>query len=811
MSNKARAFNSFTEIDILPDNSTFLVGSYVSGTLVFQQFTKAGFIAQFISPSNELSELTDVTILNVTDKQILQYDAGASKWVNSDFTLVGLQDVTITTPTNGQGLFYNSTTGDWENKGVRKLLAEKGINIFPHRGVVSYNIPENSLLSIYYAGLLGAKIVELDVKITSDGVLVLLHDASLNSQFTNSDGSPIVGTVNIADITYTQALNYIRSSTIDGYKTTITTLDEALKECAKHNLVPLLELPSGYSSSNDTAFLNATRKYFNDEDIMLQSFDDDVLIRFCGKSNYYPVFLSADVDLASEYRGSIFVAYQSIDSTLVNEAIAANVPIFAYTVNSESELNRLLDLGVVNITSDNFSPVNYDGLTYVDNYDSGLSFTNSTIVSGSISSGESLVTLNNAGTLQTPNITTTLYGITNAEVIVEGTCTIGLYYAGILYDTITNTSTTAKSYIISRCINLSNTFYIKVTSTQSNCKVISIKANSYTLPNAVQNRTFSKPVRSDNGIGVGMDADSGKVFSSNGATTPTTSIWDSTNPSRFIGYGDNGNVESLNCLAMDSASVRGTFVGKRSRGTLSTPTTVINGDSVVALFASAYDGGAFRANAGIEAVVDGIVSSGTVPTAWTFGTGTTSRTEKARLTSNGAFLIGRSSVLGVQNELFEVNGSARINSILTLGEFTVSTYPLNCKLAIGGGANGSSASVIQNRMDISFGSTGNSTAFLGIINPDYATMIGVLGTRDGGSNKATIYMRNQQVGIGISVPATSAILDVSSTTKGVLLPRMTTTEKNAISSPATGLIVYDTTLNKLCVYTGAAWQTVTSA
>jgi hypothetical protein len=52
---------------------------------------------------------------------------------------------------------------------------------------------------------------------------------------------------------------------------------------------------------------------------------------------------------------------------------------------------------------------------------------------------------------------------------------------------------------------------------------------------------------------------------------------------------------------------------------------------------------------------------------------------------------------------------------------------------------------------------------------------------------------------GTSINA-SAQLQVDSTTKGVLFPRMTTTQKNAISSPAVGLIVYDTTLNKLCVY-----------
>ena len=66
------------------------------------------------------------------------------------------------------------------------------------------------------------------------------------------------------------------------------------------------------------------------------------------------------------------------------------------------------------------------------------------------------------------------------------------------------------------------------------------------------------------------------------------------------------------------------------------------------------------------------------------------------------------------------------------------------------------------------------------------------------------------VGIGTSSPDASAILDAQSTTKGVRMPNMTTTQKNAISSPAAGLMVFDTTLAKLCVYSGAAWQTITS-
>jgi hypothetical protein len=60
-----------------------------------------------------------------------------------------------------------------------------------------------------------------------------------------------------------------------------------------------------------------------------------------------------------------------------------------------------------------------------------------------------------------------------------------------------------------------------------------------------------------------------------------------------------------------------------------------------------------------------------------------------------------------------------------------------------------------------------------------------------------------KVGIGETNP--SAPLTVTSTTGGVLLPRMTTTQKNAISSPSNGEMVYDTDLNKFYGYANGSW------
>ena len=63
-----------------------------------------------------------------------------------------------------------------------------------------------------------------------------------------------------------------------------------------------------------------------------------------------------------------------------------------------------------------------------------------------------------------------------------------------------------------------------------------------------------------------------------------------------------------------------------------------------------------------------------------------------------------------------------------------------------------------------------------------------------------------RVGIGTSAPAASAALDVASTTRGVLIPRLTQTQRDAIAAPATGLQVFNTTTTRLNFWDGVRWQ-----
>ncbi len=72
------------------------------------------------------------------------------------------------------------------------------------------------------------------------------------------------------------------------------------------------------------------------------------------------------------------------------------------------------------------------------------------------------------------------------------------------------------------------------------------------------------------------------------------------------------------------------------------------------------------------------------------------------------------------------------------------------------------------------------------------------------------YINAQSVGVGTSTPNASAQLEVASTTKGFLVPRMTTAQRTAIAAPANGLMLYDTNLSAFYFYNGSSWNAVNS-
>jgi len=81
-----------------------------------------------------------------------------------------------------------------------------------------------------------------------------------------------------------------------------------------------------------------------------------------------------------------------------------------------------------------------------------------------------------------------------------------------------------------------------------------------------------------------------------------------------------------------------------------------------------------------------------------------------------------------------------------------------------------------------------------------------------GDNEGISIDNSGRVGIGTASPNASAILDVNSTTQGVLIPRMTASQRAAIASPVAGLVIYQTNSNPgNYVFNGSTWDILSNA
>jgi hypothetical protein len=150
--------------------------------------------------------------------------------------------------------------------------------------------------------------------------------------------------------------------------------------------------------------------------------------------------------------------------------------------------------------------------------------------------------------------------------------------------------------------------------------------------------------------------------------------------------------------------------------------------------------------------------------------------------STGNVLINTTTDAGFK---LDVNGTARVVNEMTANNFNASNNGASYKIA------GTAV------MDY-----GDGLRFLNVSGSQKFTVFTASGT------PRFQIVNSGSTLIGTTTEVASSLLTLQSTTRGFLPPRMTTTEKNAIASPATGLILYDTTLNLLALYNGTIWTTL---
>ncbi len=244
-----------------------------------------------------------------------------------------------------------------------RYIVNQNVNGVNHRGFNTF--PENTLQAFKESRKRGFACVETDVRFTSDGVPVLLHDASINRTARNADGTEISGTINIADITYAESQTYdfgiYKGAEFEGIK--LPKYEDFLKLCKNIGLSCYIELKAG-TDEQIQSLVQMTKNTGMDKKVTWISFSSTMLTAIKNYDETARIGFIVDVLNASTAevitglttgKNEVFADasyYNSGISSSISYAKANGIPIEVWTVDNETHIIQM-DPYITGVTSNN--------------------------------------------------------------------------------------------------------------------------------------------------------------------------------------------------------------------------------------------------------------------------------------------------------------------------------------------------------------------------------------------------------------------------------------------------------------------------
>lgn len=268
---------------------------------------------------------------------------------NNLYDLVNLLYIITNNDTSDLNIF----NANWYNNGKIRLQAHKGL----YSSNVDSDVIQNSVKAFENAGKKGIFICETDIRQTSDGYLVCIHDANVDNL---TDGN---GSVSSMTLTQLRSLKLLRlNGTVSNEQ--IPTIDEYLIACKKYNMVAGIELKENV---NLTGYLDNVLQKLNEygminQTILISSY---YFIRIIRQKTSIPCLLICNDSLwnvtytAIQHYKNVGVTYDRT-GTITQEKIkicnALNVPFDVFQLNDVSSINNMFDMGVDIVTTDYVEP-----------------------------------------------------------------------------------------------------------------------------------------------------------------------------------------------------------------------------------------------------------------------------------------------------------------------------------------------------------------------------------------------------------------------------------------------------------------------
>lgn len=214
------------------------------------------------------------------------------------------------------------------------------MNIYAHRGY-SAGFPENTLAAFQGALDLGVYGVELDVHASADGVPVVIHDEELE-RTTNG-----VGLITLHTVAELAALDAGDGQGVPTFEQVVALADGRLHFD--------IEIKGKYC---EQGVLDVLSRY-PQTGAAISSFDWEVLANVRALAPDFELWVLTEtvspeaIATARELGATtLAVSHESVTAGSMEAAVAARLRVMAWTVNTQEEANRLRDLGVVSVCTD---------------------------------------------------------------------------------------------------------------------------------------------------------------------------------------------------------------------------------------------------------------------------------------------------------------------------------------------------------------------------------------------------------------------------------------------------------------------------
>ena len=256
------------------------------------------------------------------------------------------------------GLFLLMSCGNMEKTDkMSEKEVEAGIQVIAHRGGVQL-APENTLAAIRQAVELGVDMIEIDVILSKDGEVIVIHDDKIDR---TTNGVGVVQEMTLEEIRQYDAGSWF-DARFAGEK--IPTLGEVF-ETINGQTVLLIEIKDGDEKypGLERKVVDAIHQYEANDWVVVQSFNENSVIRtramdpalityyLMGK-NFTDFYEQMPAEMATLPYHGIAVHHSGIDAEKTQKVHELGYKLLVWTVNEEEDIQRMIAAGVDGIITD---------------------------------------------------------------------------------------------------------------------------------------------------------------------------------------------------------------------------------------------------------------------------------------------------------------------------------------------------------------------------------------------------------------------------------------------------------------------------